>query len=388
MIEQAATVCTGASGHPGLRMIEEINLISSAGIWDHRYGAFLYSNAVVVAGLRAAARLARLLDRAEPATRWEASADRIWESGILGKASDRDSGLFDHEHGRYLDARRLSTLRGLWSDSPDCLIARSLALDISMLGPVVPLGLLKASDTRMVRTAEAILRNNAIPGNPNLLTRWSQQLGRHERSIGPGESHGQDVSSLATLWMARYLIRLGHETGHGRHWNRALAMLDAILGRLFPLGLMLRPSVRLNDAPRIPFGLGGGAWGLHAMIIDTLLDFAGLGYHALDRVITLEPALPSPWSHVGLTQNLPCGEVSYRLDRPIGGTVHHLSLKARLSLPVTLKAAVTCPGLTELGPWQSDPTCSPPDFDPRTGRLVWAVALPADQEIVWSWTWG
>ena len=135
----------------------------------------------------------------------------------------------------------------------------------------------------MVRTAEAILRNNAIPGNPNLLTRWSQELGRQEHSFGPGESHGQDVSSLATLWMARYLIRLGSETGHGRHWNRALAMLDAILGRLFPLGLMIRPSLRLNDAPRIPHGLAGGAWGLHAMLADTLLDFAGLDYHALDR---------------------------------------------------------------------------------------------------------
>ena len=157
----------------------------------------------------------------------------------------------------------------------------------------------------MVRTAEAILRNNAIPGNPNLLTRWSQELGRQEHSFGPGESHGQDVSSLATLWMARYLIRLGNETGQGRHWNRALAMLDAILGRLFPLGLMIRPSVRLNDAPRIPHGLAGGAWGLHAMLADTLLDFAGLDYHALDRRVTLEPALPSPWSHVGLEPALP-----------------------------------------------------------------------------------
>ena len=128
--------------------------------------------------------------------------------------------------------------------------------------------------------------------------------------------------------MARYLIRLGNETGHGRHWNRALAMVDAILGRLFPLGLMIRPSLRLNDAPRIPHGLAGGAWGLHAMLADTLLDFAGLDYHALERRVSLEPALPSPWSHVGLSQHFPCGEVGYRLDRPIGGTVHHLSLKA------------------------------------------------------------
>jgi hypothetical protein len=287
-----------------------------------------------------------------------------------------------------LDGRRVSTLRGLWTDRPELLIDRSTALDISMLGPVIPLGLLKASDPRMVRTSEAILFHNAVPGNSNLLSRWSQELGQQERSFGPGESHGQDVSSLATLWMARYLVRLGNETGHGRHWNRALLMLDAILGRLFPLGLAIRPSQRLNDAPRGPQGIGGGAWSLHAMLADTLLDFAGLEYHALDRRVTLEPVLPSPWSHVGLSQRFSCGEVGYRLDRPIGGTVHHLSVKARLDGPVMLHIAVTCPGLTELGPWQSDPPGPPPEFDPHAGRLVWSLEMPAGQDIAWSWTWG
>jgi GH15 family glucan-1,4-alpha-glucosidase len=390
MIEQAAGVAMGRSGHPGLRLIEELHLVSSAGIWDHRYGAFLYSNTAVVAGLGAAARLARLLDRHEPADRWEAMARRIWEEGILGNpsASPGDPGLVDREHGVFLDARRLSSLRGLWTERPEFLIERSTALDISMLGPVVPFNLLKASDSRMVRTAEAILRNNAIPGNPNLLARWSQEPGRLDRSMGPGESHGQDVSSLATLWMARYLIRLGNETGHPRHWNRALAMLDAILGRLFPLGLMIRPSVRPNDAPRIAHGLAGGSWTLHAMLADTLLDFAGLDYQALSRRLRLTPALPSPWSHVGLSQHFPCGAISYRLDRPIGGTVHHLNFKAWLEHPVTLDIVLTCPGLAELGPWQSNPESPAPEFEPRTCRISWSLELPARQEINRSWTWG
>ena len=58
MVEQAVQVCCGEpSGHPGLRMLKELNLISSAGIGDQLFGAFLYSNACVVAGLRAAARV-------------------------------------------------------------------------------------------------------------------------------------------------------------------------------------------------------------------------------------------------------------------------------------------------------------------------------------------
>ena len=40
--------------------------------------------------------------------------------------------------------------------------------------------------------------------------------------------------------MVRYLLELGRETGQGRHWTRALAMFDALLGRLSHLGLSLR----------------------------------------------------------------------------------------------------------------------------------------------------
>ena len=84
MVEQAAQVCLGDSGgHPGLYLDETLNLISSAGMGDQIFGAFLYSNACVVAGLRAAARLAVLVGREETSKRWQALADRIWNEGIL-----------------------------------------------------------------------------------------------------------------------------------------------------------------------------------------------------------------------------------------------------------------------------------------------------------------
>ena len=122
IVERAAAVCVGASGHPGLRWLDDLSLISSAGIWDSRFGAFLYSNAAVVAGLRSAARLARLLDRDEPAAAW----DERWPTGSGTRASCRESaadgdgpGLVDHETGRFLEGRRLSTLRGFWTDRPE-----------------------------------------------------------------------------------------------------------------------------------------------------------------------------------------------------------------------------------------------------------------------------
>src|SRR5262249_20099313 len=159
--------------------------------------------------------------------------------------------------------------------------------------------------------------------------------------------------------------------GQVRHWNRALTMLDGILSRLFPLGLLLRSSPRTTDSPRFALGTASGVWALHSMLAETMLDFAGLDYDAVDQRLRLAPALPSAWPHVGLAQTFGCGDISYRLERPIGGTVHHLSLSANLRHPVTLHALLTCPGLTELGPWQSAPEMPPPPYEHRASRLSW-----------------
>ena len=391
MIEQAARVVSGESGHPGLRWFDHLKLVSSAGIWDHRYGAYLYSNCCAVAGLRAAANLAERLDKTEKASQWRELAETIWNMGILAESKPSEPetpGLFDAETGRFLEGRRFSTLRGLWTDQPDWLIDRSASLDISMLGMAVPFGLVPASDPRMLRTAEAILRGCAVSGEPNALARWSPDTARPERGLLEADQNVQDVSSLGTLWMARYLLRLGRETGQGRHWTRALAMLDVVISRLLPLGLSMRTAGRTSDPSlRFSSGISSGAWTLHAMLIETMLDFAGLDYDAVEKVLTLDPALPSSWPQTGQSQTFACGEVDYRLERPVGGSVHHLSFKARVAHAVTLKAGITCPGLMELGPWRSSLLCKPPLFDKSSSRLSWSAQLPAG-ESTWSWIWG
>ena len=128
--------------------------------------------------------------------------------------------------------------------------------------------------------------------------------------------------------MVRYLIQLGRETGQGRHWTRALAMLEAILGRLSHLGLSSGRRPAAANRPAAPSNSGGTAWRLHAMLIDTMLDLAGLDYDAVDRRLSLRPVLPGPWPQTGIKQIVPLRRVSYRLERPIGGKVHHLELKA------------------------------------------------------------
>jgi hypothetical protein len=123
------------------------------------------------------------------------------------------------------------------------------------------------------------------------------------------------------------------------------------------------------------------------MLIEAMLELTGLDYDAPDGRLTLDPTLPGAWPHIGLSQEFPCGEVAYRLERPIGGTVHRMTFQARLDRPVTLRVGVTCPGLVQIGHWQSDPEIAPPRHDPSTGRLEWSVELPAGESSQ-AWKWG
>ena len=298
----------------------------------------------------------------------------------------RGPGMIDPETGRFFDARRLSTLRGLWTDRPELLVEHSAALDVSLLGPAVPFGLLEAGDARVRRCAEALFRHNLYAGESSLLTLWAPDPARPSADAVPSEGHKLDLSPLASLWMARYLLQLGRENGEGRNWNLAVGMLDGILGRLGSLGLMVRPTPRPSDLPRFSPGTSG-VWELHAMLIETMLDLAGLDYSAPSRRVRLSPALPGSWPSIGLGQKFPCGEVAYRLERPVGGAVYRLGLKARLDHPVLLDVDLTCPGLSDLGPWNAVPSAPAPIFDRKTGRLRWSVELPTG-EVDREWTWG
>jgi GH15 family glucan-1,4-alpha-glucosidase len=390
MIEQAAVVCCGDSGgHPGLRMIEDLNLISSAGAGDQFFGAFLYSNACVVAGLRAAARLATELGNDVSSARWNAFADRIWNDGILrviATSRPESPGLIDPDSGRFLQARRLSKLKGLWSDNPEWLIEHGLGLDITMLGLCVPFGLLPASDPRAMRTAESILRaNEAIKGDPSVLARASYASIQPSGTAFASDRH--DISSLATLWMVRFLIQLGRETGQAKPWSRALAMLEGALARISDLGLSLRSPGRGMDSGRPVVNEGGTAWRLHGILIDTFLDLAGLDYDAVARRLSLRPVLLGQWPQTGIKQAFSCGDVRSTLERPIGSKLYRLNLKTHLHHEIVLDVDLTCPDLKELGPWQATPETPEPTFSARNGQIRWSVALPAGPSE-WSWTWG
>ncbi|WP_165222201.1 glycosyl hydrolase [Aquisphaera insulae] len=389
MIEQAVEVCQGNSGgHPGLYMDDSMQLVSSAGMGDQIFGCFLFSNAAVVAGLRSAAALAVLLGREEVSRSWNAAADRIWYEGIdrAPSASRSESpGLIDPETGRFFSGRKLSTLRDLWTRHPDFLLDRSDKLDVGVLALAVPFGMLPASDARLRRTFQAIEQANLSSGNDrDVLARFTYERSLIHRQSPTSEA--QEVSSLATLWVVRYLIQLGRETGQAAHWQRAVQMLDAILSRLCSLGLALRPGGRGAESARVVANPGGTAWRLHAMLINATLDLAGLDYDAVDRRFTLRPVLPTAWPHTGITQRFECGRLSYRLERPLGSKAYRLWIESDLKVPVQLRVEMTCPELTELGPWRALPSKEEPKFHRETSRFSWNERLPFGRsERVYTW---
>ena len=79
--------------------------------------------------------------------------------------------------------------------------------------------------------------------------------------------------------MARYLIRLGRETGEGRHWNRALAMLDADPRPPRPAGPgAARPAPSPTTTRAEPSGPRPGRLGPARDADRDMLDLAGLDY--------------------------------------------------------------------------------------------------------------
>ena len=388
VVEVAAGVCSGRSGHPAMQMQESCSLIRSAGAWDNRFGSFLYSNAAAVAGLRSACRLAVKLGRTESVDQWEFLADRIWNRGILGKTSlgNPKEGLYAEDLGRFLEARGLSRMRGLWSDDPELSIEHAPGLDIPILGLATPFGLLPAADERMRQTAEAIRDHCALNGNPNAMALWAADRVHPQLCISPGESHQHVASSLAALWMARYLIQLGKETGEVDCWTEAVALLDDVLSRLGPLGLSLNSSPSATHGseatqiiPRVCH--------LHVPLVEAMLDLAGLDFDAAAGTLILEPALPPEWPEVGIEHEMPCGRVAYRLQafahrRPS----HRINLTANLRYPVTLQVMVASPGVTELRNWNSNPAMGKPTLDTKRQMLSWTIRLPAGaNQCDWSW---
>ncbi len=143
------------------------------------------------------------------------------------------------------------------------------------------------------------------------------------------------------------------------------------------------------DSGRQTTDPGGTASNLHAKLIDTMLDLAGLDYDAVDVRLSLRPALIGQWTQTGIKQSFACGDVWYLLERPIGTRLYRLHLKTNLKHADRARRPTHVPGpfragaVGKLEPWPGSGAVVRPAQ--RTGAVQ--HELPANPGE-WIWTWG
>lgn len=295
--------------------------------------------------------------------------------------------MVDPCSGRFLESRYQSLRPGLWGQSDSDQQDRSAGIDINLLGVSVPFDLLPASDPRVRASAEAVLSQNAIGSGGYTFTRWSPDPLNRDVRLTPGDALRHEPSCLATLWMIRYLIRLGRELGDAAAWTRAVTLLENLRTHLGPLGQSVRFDDRtVEDPTRRQFSIPG-AWPLHGMLIETLLDLTGLDYDAPDQRFTVSPVLPLDWPRVGFSREFPCGKVGYLLEHSSNGPANYkLSMTGRIRHPVTARFRITCPGLARMDSWESRPQGPWPEFNSTISLITWSVDL-VDHELDAEWCW-
>jgi glucoamylase len=172
-------------------------------LWEERKGEHTYSTAAVIAGLHAAAEMGRLLGAAEETIQgWLQSASGI-KQAMLQQLVDPEAGVF---------LRSVRTKLNPWGKEPSehtLWIAANekgyswevsqidSKMDISILGPVIPFGILKPDDPVVRKTTARLERLLACDKAGGLM--------RYE------EDHyaGGNPWPIATLWMAMYHLETG-----------------------------------------------------------------------------------------------------------------------------------------------------------------------------------
>ncbi len=194
------------------------------GLWEERMARHIYSNAACYDGLRAASMIARILGKKRFSGRWKKAAGRIKE-GI-------EKGFWNGDAGHFIKS----------VDPVDT------ALDISILGLVVPYNVFSIEDERVrssVKKIEETFRYRA------------GGIGRYPSDV----YYGGNPWILTTLWLAIYFQRAGE-----REKGEELARWCT--GHATELGMLPEQVHRDTGDPLSAIPLG---WS-HAMMVHYILE--------------------------------------------------------------------------------------------------------------------
>ena len=378
MVQNAAAAVMPRASSTGYGWDSSSHLFFSNNIWEDTYGEFLYTNASIVAGLRAAANIATIEGNSTLATNWNNQANDIWNNGINGTITNGSPlttpGMYDSDIGRYLYARNI---RKTQTDGP-ALILNPISADVSNLGLVWPFNLTAANDSKMVATAnevEAGLGDTSEVGSSGGIARYRHdQNSRYSPSGNPDYSPFDDTYfdggpwTVATLWMADYKLALAQYDTGKTYIDAGKTYIDNVIGWMGPLYVGSEQIDHLAgqqaDGAWLKQAAWPNLWESNASMADSLMNLLGYSWNAATNTLVVQPLIPSTWTAIGgditIIPNGTASQKFYVKDQHPGGTNPDT---------VTLENNTTATAITVDASVQTD-------FDPSSvtglGGLVWA----------------
>jgi glucoamylase len=173
------------------RIDPEIGLVySEQDLWEETGGYLAYTNGTCVAGLRAAAAIARELGQEEEARLWPECAETLRVQMQRHLIQD----------GIYV---------GEYTPNHPFAVRQDYVLDVSNLGIAVPFGVIPADAPEMVHTVELIEKACDYPVGG---------VGRYASDLFVGGNPW----SLSALWLALYYVEAGQVSEARRHLDWCL----------------------------------------------------------------------------------------------------------------------------------------------------------------------
>jgi GH15 family glucan-1,4-alpha-glucosidase len=212
---------------------------ASYDLWEEKFLTSTYTVSTVIAGLQAAAKLAREVGQPDEGIRWAHNADLI--KGNLDKL---------YQDGSFIKGFLLQEDGSLHYDT---------TVDISSLyGPFMYSGL-ALDDPRINSTAERIAERLVNTSPSGGVLRYNDDnyfLDKHQYIGNPWV--------VCTLWLSQYYNSVGRV-------DEAKQLLDWCIQRELPSGIL---SEQFDPENATPLGVTPLVWS-HAEMVNTILDLSG-----------------------------------------------------------------------------------------------------------------